>query len=164
MRVAIRVDASQLIGTGHMVRCLTLAGQFAAQGAEIHVISRHVTDQLRTAIASRGYAISILPGASSHKRETWCPHASWLQAHWEEDATATKAVVEKYQCDVLVVDHYALDHRWESALRAAAGTVFAIDDLADRRHDCDYLLDQNFMHDYTARYDSFAAFWYLWAE
>jgi UDP-2,4-diacetamido-2,4,6-trideoxy-beta-L-altropyranose hydrolase len=45
-------------------------------------------------------------------------------------------------CDLLVVDHYGLDARFERACRPWAKTILVIDDLADRPHDCDILLDQ----------------------
>jgi len=54
--------------------------------------------------------------------------------------------------DWLVVDHYALDVHWESALRPAAQKILVIDDIADRVHDCDVLLDQNFYTNMNARY------------
>src|SRR5690606_13678349 len=43
----------------------------------------------------------------------------------------------------LVVDHYAIDARWHRHLRPACIHLLAIDDLADRNHDSDLLLDQN---------------------
>jgi UDP-2,4-diacetamido-2,4,6-trideoxy-beta-L-altropyranose hydrolase len=45
--------------------------------------------------------------------------------------------------DWLIVDHYALDHRWETAMRLKCARIMCIDDLADRSHDCDLLLDQS---------------------
>jgi len=45
--------------------------------------------------------------------------------------------------DWLVADHYALDHRWEAALAPYYRKLLVIDDLADRPHRCDILLDQN---------------------
>jgi len=54
--------------------------------------------------------------------------------------------------DWLVVDHYALDRMWESAMRQTAGKILAIDDIADRLHDCDALLDQNYYLDAAMRY------------
>jgi UDP-2,4-diacetamido-2,4,6-trideoxy-beta-L-altropyranose hydrolase len=50
------------------------------------------------------------------------------------------------------VDHYALDAEWETAMRVCAKQVMAIDDLADRKHDCDVLLDQNYYSDLESRY------------
>lgn len=43
--------------------------------------------------------------------------------------------------DLLVVDHYGLDAAYERDARAWARAVLAIDDLANRVHDCDLLLD-----------------------
>jgi len=40
-----------------------------------------------------------------------------------------------------VVDHFAFDQRGESALHASAGRTMVVDDLADRVHACDLLLD-----------------------
>lgn len=54
--------------------------------------------------------------------------------------------------DWLVVDHYALDARWESEMRAVAPRIAVIDDLADRRHDCDLLIDQNYFPQAESRY------------
>lgn len=44
-------------------------------------------------------------------------------------------------CDLLVVDHYELDRAYESAARRFARKIAVIDDLADRDHDCDLLID-----------------------
>src|SRR5205814_6661650 len=54
--------------------------------------------------------------------------------------------------DWLVVDHYAIDWRWQQRLRASAARIMVIDDLANRRHDCDVLLDQNLHREMQARY------------
>ena len=51
-----------------------------------------------------------------------------------------------------MVDHYALDVRWESAMRTQARHIMVIDDIADRQHDCDVLLDQNFYENMQTRY------------
>jgi UDP-2,4-diacetamido-2,4,6-trideoxy-beta-L-altropyranose hydrolase len=42
---------------------------------------------------------------------------------------------------LLVVDSYGLDAAFETACRGWARRILVIDDLADRRHDCDVLLD-----------------------
>ena len=63
-----------------------------------------------------------------------------LPAH-AQDSQGTAHALSDGSVDWLVVDHYALDARWEAELRSAAGRLLVIDDLADRRHDCDVLLD-----------------------
>jgi UDP-2,4-diacetamido-2,4,6-trideoxy-beta-L-altropyranose hydrolase len=53
-------------------------------------------------------------------------------------------------CDWLVVDHYRLDKAFETPARAWAKRILVIDDLADRPHDCDMLLDQTVGRDPAA--------------
>jgi UDP-2,4-diacetamido-2,4,6-trideoxy-beta-L-altropyranose hydrolase len=52
----------------------------------------------------------------------------------------------------LVVDHYDIDIAWETELRGNVGRLFVIDDLANRRHECDMLLDQNYYNNPDERY------------
>lgn len=70
-------------------------------------------------------------------------HAAWLGCAWAEDAEQTIAALGGEQPDWLIVDHYALDAAWEGAIRPFVHRIMAIDDLADRPHDVDLLLDQN---------------------
>jgi UDP-2,4-diacetamido-2,4,6-trideoxy-beta-L-altropyranose hydrolase len=49
--------------------------------------------------------------------------------------------------DLYVIDHYGLDKDFESSVRQWARTILVIDDLADRLHDCDILLDQTMGRD-----------------
>jgi UDP-2,4-diacetamido-2,4,6-trideoxy-beta-L-altropyranose hydrolase len=70
-------------------------------------------------------------------------HAHWLGIDWASDAEDTCRALGTEAVHWLVVDHYALDRRWEQALRPHCRRLMAIDDLADRPHDCDLLLDQN---------------------
>ena len=81
-------------------------------------------------------------------------HAAWLGASWSSDAEETLAVIRALDTkpNWLVVDHYALDKRWEQAFRTSVGRIMAIDDLADREHDCDLLLDQNLVARLHTRY------------
>src|SRR5690606_35298238 len=78
-------------------------------------------------------------------------HSHWLGSSIEEDANAIKSIISGYKFHWLVVDHYALDSRWESALKSDNLKIMTIDDLADRKHNCDILLDQNFFGDSTTQ-------------
>jgi UDP-2,4-diacetamido-2,4,6-trideoxy-beta-L-altropyranose hydrolase len=144
MRIAIRADASVEIGTGHVMRCLTLADALHSQGAEIVFVCREQEGDLCGLIASREFDVLRLPRL---------PIGDALG--WQLDAEQTaQALAEKWPCaDWLVVDHYRLDARWESLLRSNTRKIMAIDDLADRPHDCDLLLDQNCQTNAEHRYD-----------
>lgn len=150
MKIAFRVDASLQIGTGHVMRCLTLADALKAQGADCHFISREHTGHLQVVINQRGYKVHHLSALLIHTQTVQEPaHATWLGSTWQIDAADTAAILADLQPDWLVVDHYALDQRWEEALAPHYRKLLVIDDLADRAHNCDLLLDQNLGHQPT---------------
>ena len=151
MRLCFRVDASLQIGTGHVMRCLTLAEAFQKAGAQCHFISRAHPGHLLDHIRQRGFSLTVLPMDPSEpvvrhesvEGSAVLAHADWLGCDWQTDAEQTRAVLTDYQAEWLVVDHYALDQRWEHVLLASCRKLMVIDDLADRPHQCDLLLDQN---------------------
>lgn len=154
MKVVFRTDGSLRIGQGHVRRCLTLANALREHGAEIHFVCREHLGHLCDLISHRGFVVHRFPLAE--EAATHLPsHAGWLGASWEIDAEQTHQVIQGLggTADVLVVDHYAVDRKWETALRPSATRILAIDDLADRIHDCDLLLDQNFFSNLSIRYE-----------
>lgn len=152
-RVVIRTDASARIGTGHVMRCLTLADALRDRGASVQFLCRAHEGHLASTITARGHACALLPPANSPVNADGPQHAAWLGCSQEEDADQAAALVGAAGgCDLLVVDHYALHARWERTLRPHAKSILAIDDLADRDHDVDFLLDQNFYLDADSRY------------
>jgi UDP-2,4-diacetamido-2,4,6-trideoxy-beta-L-altropyranose hydrolase len=152
MRLAIRVDAGGEIGTGHFMRCLTLADAVRHCGARVRFLSRQLPGHLDEMLRTHGYEFVTLAGVPSEGATDDLPHAHWLDSGQAADAEDAAQALSDHAWDWVVVDHYALDARWERALRIAAGGILAIDDLADRMHDCDLLLDQNLHSDMEARY------------
>lgn len=154
--VAFRVDATGLIGTGHFMRCLTLADALRHHGARIRFVSRDLPEHLCDMLAERGIACMQLPMGERNGDAGWCDedlaHAAWLGTSQAHDARCTTQALADKTWDWLIVDHYALDQRWETGMRGVAHRIMVIDDLADRQHDCDVLLDQNFYLDMDQRY------------
>ncbi|WP_260278349.1 UDP-2,4-diacetamido-2,4,6-trideoxy-beta-L-altropyranose hydrolase [Paracoccus maritimus] len=148
-RIAFRVDASLSIGTGHVMRCLTLADRLRDQGAVCRFLCRSHKGDLTSLVEERGYAVARLTcrdtaakSAIPAERASGPAHAHWLGVDWAEDCADTVAALGTGETDWLVVDHYALNRSWERALRPRVRRLMVIDDLADRSHDCDLLLDQ----------------------
>ena len=111
------------------MRCKTLADELRRSGAEVLFVCRKDTGHLIELLVSDGYAVTAL-----------APRAPFEQT---VDAEDTVAAVERSTADWLVVDHYELDERWELQLRPHVRRMLVIDDLANRRHVCDVLLDQS---------------------
>ena len=144
MRVAFRCDASLQIGSGHVMRCLTLAEALRLRGHECRFICRDLPGQMVRQITTAGFAVTVLPAPSDEFAPTTkAPfHAEWAEVPWQTDAAQTCGALAA-GCDWLVLDHYAFDAQWQKAVRPAAAQIMVIDDLADRSHAADMLLDQN---------------------
>jgi len=150
MQVAIRVDASQQIGGGHLARCLTLANALRREGARVRFLMRgaapHRAEEIHAA-GHDGVFLRPISEKAAHDGKT----TVWDDAEIQADQTLCADVLGA-RVDLLVVDHYGLDARWESSMRLRARRTMVIDDLADRDHDCDVLLDQNLLPDLNTRY------------
>ncbi len=152
MKIAFRADASAEIGTGHFMRCLTLADELKKQGAYILFISRNLPLYLSEMLSKKGVGYIPLTTDSTQKSTDELAHSSWLGTSQAQDAQATLQTLADKSWDWIIVDHYALDKRWESAVRGSCKKLMVIDDIADRQHDCDVLLDQNYYADMQTRY------------
>lgn len=153
MNVAFRTDATIRIGTGHFMRCMTLAEELQHHGVKIRFASRDLPQYLRDMLAAKGMEFVSLSTATTEAQAGGAlAHSQWLGVSQLQDAQDTAHAMSGHSWDWLIVDHYALDRRWESLMREVFDRIMAIDDLADRQHDCDVLLDQNYYADMQTRY------------
>ncbi len=131
------------------MRCLTLADALQSAGALCHFVCREHPGNLIDLIRQRGFGVTVLPASSQpliddeQSVDGQPNYATWLGVDWSTDAAQTKVRLGETAVHWLIVDHYALDARWEHTLRPMCHRLMVIDDLADRPHDCDLMLDQN---------------------
>ena len=146
MQVLIRVDSSFEIGSGHVARCLVLANGLRAQGAQVGFVSRPLAGNLLGAVQEAGFALHVLPVVAAQPAATAHEAAIWFGGNdWEDDAEQTADYTRQIEggVDWLVVDHYGIDSGWEQRLRPWVRRIAVLDDLANRSHDCDLLIDSN---------------------
>lgn len=153
MRIVFRVDSSVQIGSGHLMRCLTLAGQLESEkNANIIFISRNLEGNLSSLVKTHGYKLILLPAVDIFVSKL-DGYAKWLTVPQDYDAYETvQQLKDLSPVDYIVTDSYAIDKKWEIQIRPYVNKIMAIDDLANRKHDCDILLDQNFYLDKDTRY------------
>lgn len=156
MNVVFRVDSSVHIGSGHFMRCIALADELRKRGASVSFICRELGRNLIDLAENEGYGVYRLPydGRLSKPKMALNSYSHWLGVSLETDAWQTGRVLaaSRHTIDWLIVDHYALDKRWESRMRQYVKKIMVIDDLANRLHDCDVLLDQNYHENGELRY------------
>jgi UDP-2,4-diacetamido-2,4,6-trideoxy-beta-L-altropyranose hydrolase len=157
MKCVFRVDASIAMGTGHVMRCRTLANFLHKRGARIHFITRAHPGHLGDILVRDGFEVTLLPNPKAEEVNCRDNYGSWLGATQYEDSEQTIAAIDNQECAWLIVDHYGLDHMWEARLRLHTQKLMVIDDLANRHHDCDVLLDQNYVDGSHERYKAWVS-------
>lgn len=148
--VLIRVDSSVTIGSGHVTRCLVLAHQLTSNGCRVTFVCRRHAGNLLNVIADQGFDINELDLLEVQEDG----YARWIGASWKQDALDVLNIVKQVKADVVVVDHYGLDARWEHEVAKDGSIIVVIDDLANRKHQCQLLLDQNCWPLQEQRYDA----------
>lgn len=146
--VAFRVDVSRRIGGGHLMRCLALAEAMKARGYRSTFLSRALDGAQPERVEDAGHVAITLdaPAAPPRLEPHDPPHAAWLEVDWRADAEeCLEALASAPRFDWLVVDHYALDHRWIDAVAPVATRVLVIDDVDDRDLSGDVLLNQSLL-------------------
>ena len=133
MKIVFRVDASSDVGLGHLSRCVNLAEVLRSQGNEVLFICRDDSSKSFKILEDRLFKVVLLPSNMASS-----------QISQEDDADETIEALDGLRPSWLVVDSYCLDNEFEQKLRDYVEKIAVIEDLADRRHDCDLLIDQNY--------------------
>jgi UDP-2,4-diacetamido-2,4,6-trideoxy-beta-L-altropyranose hydrolase len=146
MQVVFRADASLDIGSGHVMRCLTLADALRKTGAKCHFLTRLLPGNMAKSIAQKGHQVTLLkpPASGFHPMDSY---EDWLAVPQlqdiEECAPKISSLCGGRSSSLVVMDHYGLHNTWVSGAVPGDIPVLVIDDLANRVHQCDLLLDQN---------------------
>ena len=143
MKAVFRVDASLKIGTGHVMRCLTLASLLKKNFVDVSFLCREHKGNLINYILENGFHVHVLKESiEPTSKET--NYAEWLGVSYEQDANETIEFLKNMHIDWMIVDHYSIDIKWEKLVSPYYKKLMVIDDLANRKHYCDILLDQTY--------------------
>ncbi len=149
MNILFRCDAGSIRGSGHLVRCLTLADALAKQGCAISFLCRQDAGEFLDHFKVRDFTLYTLPAPAAAIQKT---EEIWDESVQRDDFEDCRKALDDKPFDWVIVDHYGLSAPWEILARNIAKKILVIDDLANRPHDCDVLLDQNEYADKNGRY------------
>lgn len=156
--IAFRVDSSSIMGYGHVMRCLTLAqalleqfgkqaGQLQGDSLLISFICREHQGHINRLIKEAGFNLISLGTLNNLTASTilQTDTDTWLGVNHEKDASDCVVKINTLPfINLLIVDHYAIDYKWQTLISSYCQALMVIDDLANRRHHCDILLDQTY--------------------
>ena len=145
----IRADANLTIGIGHIMRCLAIAEWALDYGLTAVLITRELPKGLKKSTALLNVKVKLLPHNLDANSFDNYAHSTWLPTSEKCDAAQTDLIIEQELLErasspsFIIVDHYALAAPWEIQLSRFA-PILCIDDLNDRPHHCEWLIDQTF--------------------
>jgi UDP-2,4-diacetamido-2,4,6-trideoxy-beta-L-altropyranose hydrolase len=131
------------------MRCVTLAEKLRGSGANCFFVCKDHLGNYISFIRSLKFDVfelavqRELPLAAGSMPDSGTYYGHWLGSDWKFDAAQTILKIKNIRVDLIIVDHYAIDYRWENELKTLGLLIMVIDDLANRPHTCDLLLDQN---------------------
>ncbi len=142
-KIVFRVDSGNHIGMGHLMRCLTLAGKLKESGCDISFITKNHLGFNKELIEESFSCFTLMGGVTQELNfQERNDYHHWLGSDLIDDLDQTNQVLGSLgKVDLVIVDHYSLDASFESKVHASK--VMVIDDLQNRSHQCDLILDQN---------------------
>lgn len=144
--IIVRTDSSDIIGTGHLYRCLNLANYYPHYN--FYFISKLFPNNAIRVIKERGYQLYPIYIDNNVKLDVNCN--TWLGEEWQKDLEKTVEQIEKIKTEVkedidyLIIDHYAIGYEWEKGISKYVKKIFVIDDYLKREHFCNFYLNQQY--------------------
>ena len=129
--IFIRVDSSTKVGYGHLIRCLALADTLK-KSFKINFICTNLNGNLISQICKKKFEVFRFNTKSQ-------------RINVKKDAEKTISIIKKHRNkkSLLILDSYILSQEWENRVRPYVKRLIVIDDLMDRKHSCDLIIDQN---------------------
>ena len=141
MKIAIRVDGNAETGVGHILRCITLASKLVNYNIKCTFFVRNISKSLFE-IIDKKFEVILLDRIDNIFAAT-DEYSRWLGVNQRFDAEEFIALARPENFDGVVVDHYGLGFEWERAVQINFRFVLVLDDLANREHSCNLLVDQS---------------------
>jgi len=139
MRIVIRCDVGQDVGSGHVMRCRVLARELRRCGSQVSFVLGEAASEMVGMVHPEFDCFW-----EEEKTNSVMEGGLDAQAYEYKDALRTITLLAGRDVDWVIVDNYRIGVTWETLIRnKTMAKVMAIDDLADRSHNCDILLDQN---------------------
>jgi UDP-2,4-diacetamido-2,4,6-trideoxy-beta-L-altropyranose hydrolase len=141
-KIYFRTDSSSEMGIGHVMRCLALADGLSKKGWICTFLCKDHVGSAKTIIENKGYLLELLAVDEFIERKG--EYEKWVGSTQDDDAKACLRLIGRHQNCVVVVDHYGLDSVWESKIKPEVDYLIVIDDLVNRPHRCDVLIDSKY--------------------
>ena len=128
------------------MRCLVLADELRKRGHECIFLTQPFLPKFLAQIEDRKHRLILLQSNELDPEisKTTNEYLTWLGRSIMQDALETLDVMSVEKPNIIIADHYAINDTWMKIVANYKVKTVIIDDLANKEHFCDILIDQNF--------------------
>lgn len=141
MKILIfRVDSSNIIGSGHVFRCVNLANQFNKKKYNIIFVCKRYEGNFIDYIKKNNFKVIIDSDLYIQKKKKYWP----IKEQINDANFFIKQIKKKItKVDLIVIDHYGLGSIWRKKIKPLCKKIFVIDDFHKNSSFCDFYLNHN---------------------
>jgi len=138
MNILIRCDSSNIIGTGHVMRCLNYAEYFPDD--TFTFMCRTFPWNIISKIVEKGHQVIQMEHSVEPELNNY---STWIGVTPEQEISDFKKL-DRILFDKIIIDHYGIDSFIEREIKAYFKCeVMVITDIYDANHYCDTFLNYN---------------------
>jgi UDP-2,4-diacetamido-2,4,6-trideoxy-beta-L-altropyranose hydrolase len=144
LKIAFVVSASSSVGNGHLIRSLALADSLRNKGASCVFLNSTLSREATTMVISAHHEIETLSLEQPDLRSYMTEYQSKIE---QGASTRVRSHNKHKPFDVVIFDSYNIDKVIEDRLKIVTEYRVVIDDLANRPHSCEMIIDQTPIHE-----------------
>lgn len=138
MNILIRCDSSNIIGTGHVMRCLNLC-EYYPENIYTFVCRKfkmNITDKIK----EKGHKLILFEYDIEPEIEKY---RTWIGVEYEKEIKELCEIISKQIFDEIIIDHYGIDYILEKKIREYCKKITLISDIFDYKHYVDVYINYN---------------------
>jgi UDP-2,4-diacetamido-2,4,6-trideoxy-beta-L-altropyranose hydrolase len=151
-KIGIRVDASNIIGAGHVYRCLIIADELKKRKIEPIFICQKFKFSLINFIKSKKFKVVTINHQFNLKEKKRLKNhfLIWSKRMQINDYNYTIKASKNFGLKKIIVDHYGLGVFWQKKI-TQLHKLIVIDDLFNRHNYCNLYINYNKRHDKNSK-------------
>lgn len=138
MNIVIRCDSSNIIGTGHVMRCLNLCEYYPENSYTF--VCKNFAHNISQKILDGSHNLILLDYNLNPELNKY---PTWIGCTQEQEIDYLVKIVSESKYDQIIIDHYGIDWIIEKELSKYTPKLTVISDIYETSHWCDEFINYN---------------------
>lgn len=136
MNILIRCDSSNIIGTGHVMRCLNYCEYYPEN--KFTFVCRNFKNNITAKILEKGHNLILLEYEIEPELNKY---ESWIGCDYKKEIEELIQICSKNYYDEIIIDHYGIEYKLEIEIKKLCKKLIIINELYEYKHFCDIYIN-----------------------